>query len=134
MARRPGHPCKSPGCPSIVAAGGGGYCADHARDNTRGRLYDEQRASSAQRGYGRRHQRLRRMFLAANPICVDPENRHRGEVRASTDMDHIIPKSKGGTDKWDNLQALCHSCHSAKTAVQSSRWGKGDRISGGDGP
>lgn len=32
------------------------------------------------------------------------------------EIDHIIPKSQGGKDKYDNLQLLhCH-CHDGKTA------------------
>ena len=30
-------------------------------------------------------------------------------------VDHIIPKSAGGTDHLDNLRTLCVSCHSSKT-------------------
>ena len=31
------------------------------------------------------------------------------------DIDHIIPKWKGGSDHPDNLQALCPCCHRHKT-------------------
>ena len=33
----------------------------------------------------------------------------------ATDADHIVPRAAGGTDDPDNLQALCHRCHLAKT-------------------
>jgi RNA-directed DNA polymerase len=32
------------------------------------------------------------------------------------EIDHIISKSKGGKEKWDNLQALHRHCHDEKTA------------------
>jgi RNA-directed DNA polymerase len=32
------------------------------------------------------------------------------------EVDHIIPKSKGGKDKYDNLQLLHRHCHDVKTA------------------
>lgn len=31
------------------------------------------------------------------------------------DVDHRIPRSRGGTDDFSNLQLLCHGCHSTKT-------------------
>jgi diadenosine tetraphosphate (Ap4A) HIT family hydrolase/5-methylcytosine-specific restriction endonuclease McrA len=35
------------------------------------------------------------------------------DVRA-LEVDHIIPRNKGGTDDPDNLQALCYSCNAMK--------------------
>lgn len=32
----------------------------------------------------------------------------------ATEADHIWPKRHGGTDEFDNLQALCRSCNAAK--------------------
>lgn len=34
-------------------------------------------------------------------------------------VDHIIPKSDGGTDAMGNLRLLCHPCHSRRTARDS---------------
>ncbi|BAQ60480.1 retron-type RNA-directed DNA polymerase [Geminocystis sp. NIES-3708] len=36
------------------------------------------------------------------------------------EIDHIIPKSKGGKDKYDNLQALHRHCHDDKTTRDGS--------------
>jgi predicted kinase len=53
------------------------------------------------------------MYLAEHPLCVECER--IGLVTAATDVDHIVAKRHGGTDDEDNLQALCHACHSRKT-------------------
>ncbi len=29
-------------------------------------------------------------------------------------LDHVIPRSKGGVDSWENLVTACHSCNSKK--------------------
>ena len=31
-------------------------------------------------------------------------------------VDHIMPKADGGTDDTANLEAICRTCHDAKTA------------------
>jgi 5-methylcytosine-specific restriction protein A len=81
---------------------------------------DSKRASSAKRGYGRKWRRLRDSFLADNPLCVHclPD-----KVTQASDVDHIV-RHKGTTDPlfWDvnNLQPLCHVCHSKKTAAENN--------------
>ena len=34
--------------------------------------------------------------------------------RAANTVDHVQPKSKGGTDSWDNLVACCLRCNNSK--------------------
>lgn len=46
-------------------------------------------------------------------------------VVQATDVDHIVPREQGGSDQWSNLQALCHSCHSKKTATEDGGFGRG---------
>lgn len=39
---------------------------------------------------------------------------------AVMEVDHIIPRSQGGSDRYDNLQLLHRHCHDLKTAKDSS--------------
>lgn len=56
---------------------------------------------------------IRAAVLRCNPLCVVCEG--KGRTTAATEVDHIKPLHKGGTDDQDNLQGLCHDCHSDKT-------------------
>lgn len=105
-----------PGCPNLA---GDGYCDDHRDQSPKARA-DRGRGSAASRGYGHRWRKLRKMKLHANPVCEDPFGIHaqRGEVEPAVDVDHIRPRSAGGADSLANLQALCHACHSRKTAKE----------------
>ena len=38
------------------------------------------------------------------------------------DVDHILPRSKGGTDHADNLQLLCSGCNRSKGARTMAEW------------
>ncbi len=77
----------------------------------------DNRPSAAARGYGSAWQRLRLAFLYAHPICQECERAPANHV------DHIVPRERGGSDHDDNLQALCHSCHSALTAKHDGGFG-----------
>lgn len=39
--------------------------------------------------------------------------------RSEFHVDHIIPRSQGGTNHPNNLQALCITCHGKKTALET---------------
>jgi len=79
--------------------------------------YDRMRGSSCARGYDARWQRLRLAFLSAHPLCA--HCMRDGVLRQATEVDHIRRISDGGA-RLDqaNLQALCKSCHSRKTATE----------------
>ena len=54
-----------------------------------------------------------------------------GKITSATELDHIVPYANGGTDDYDNLQAICHDCHADKTAREN---GKRRRVAiGADG-
>lgn len=45
----------------------------------------------------------------------------QGIVTPATDVDHVTPLRRGGTNDPANLQALCHPCHSRKTCAETFR-------------
>ena len=67
---------------------------------------------------------LRKAFLQRNPLCVDCQK--IGRVKAATHVDHV--KSAAEHPElawtWSNLQGLCHSHHSAKTAQVDRAFGR----------
>lgn len=83
----------------------------------RKKAYEKSRLSSSQRGYGSHWRKLRKMVLAAQPICSVGTC-----FQPAIEVDHIIPKARGGDDSFSNLQGLCKSCHSRKTAKEDGRW------------
>lgn len=76
----------------------------------------DNRLSASKRGYGRVWQRLRLMVLHRDPFCRDYFG--IGCHDPSTQVDHIIPRSRGGDDTMENLQGLCAACHSRKTVAE----------------
>lgn len=79
----------------------------------------EKRPTAAQRGYNSREwYALRKQVLVRDAwqccscgrICVD---------KREAQVDHIIPKSRGGLDELSNLQTLCIKCHGRKTVAES---------------
>lgn len=54
------------------------------------------------------------MFLRSHPLCADCER--QGRVTPATDVHHLVARRAGGGDEESNLEALCHSCHSKRTA------------------
>jgi 5-methylcytosine-specific restriction enzyme A len=113
------RPCSQPGCPGIAVQGG--RCAQHQRAVAQ--RYDVRRGTPSERGYDYEWRKLRSHVLAGQPCCVDPFGVHRYPVLA-TDVDHIISLRRGGDHSIDNLQPLCHACHSRKTATHDGGWGR----------
>jgi 5-methylcytosine-specific restriction protein A len=72
------------------------------------------KTSSSARGYGSAWQRLRAQVLGDEPLCRMCNK--AGRLRLARELDHIKPKSHGGTDERANLQPLCVECHTLKTA------------------
>src|SRR5579859_4625807 len=66
---------------------------------------------------------MRRMILNRVPMCVECIRDHR--LSASTHVDHKISRQQRPDLALDpdNLQGLCASCHSRKTAASDGGFG-----------
>lgn len=106
--------CTTPFCPELVDRGG--RCANHTR-----RLPDD-RPTAWRRGYGRGWKALRAYVLSIEPTCRTC--RADGRVTPATDVDHVVPLARGGSNDIGNLQPLCHACHSRKTAREDGGFGR----------
>ena len=134
------RPCARPHCDQLVESG---YCPAHRRDR------EQQRGTSAERGYGARWRRLRGWFLhrlnhlavedgsSVGAICggrlpgapVTDHSRCLAEGRSNNrdlEVDHIQPHKGDRRLLLDplNLQVLCASCHAAKTATNDGGFGR----------
>ena len=59
----------------------------------------------------------REFVLARDKMCQAD-----GCDQPAKDVDHIVPRSRGGEDRMSNLQGLCHAHHSQKTPREDGRW------------
>lgn len=86
-----------------------GYCKAHAMQRNRETHTNRHIYNS------KRWRILRKKILFESPICQNCDQ------QLATDVDHIKPIEQGGA-AWSkqNLQALCHQCHSTKTKQDMS--------------
>lgn len=110
MARRALKQCSAPGCFNLIRGGEGGRCPDHLEAGVN-------RDPEIERLYHRiGWYRMRRAHLDLHPWCEDCVK--VGEYRIAREVDHIVPHN-GDLDLFfddKNLQSLCKSHHSSKTA------------------
>jgi 5-methylcytosine-specific restriction protein A len=87
-----------------------------------------ERFSAHARGYNREWRKVSRAFLQAHPLCTgfDSLCEERGKRTPSTEVDHVVPHRGNMRLFWDqdNWQALCHTCHSRKTALEDGGFGR----------
>jgi 5-methylcytosine-specific restriction endonuclease McrA len=46
-----------------------------------------------------------------------------GNEQRSFELDHIVPRSRGGSDRVSNLALSCHECNAAKGNKTAAEWG-----------
>ena len=60
-----------------------------------------------------------RLYGEQEGVCVGCETHFPFRVM---DVDHILPRSRGGTDHPDNLQLLCSGCNRSKGGKTMAEW------------
>jgi 5-methylcytosine-specific restriction enzyme A len=112
MPSRARRPCTASGCPDF--AGKSGRCDRH--EIPRPRPKPQPRPSSTALGYDYQWRKKSEAYRRAHPVCEVP-----GCGRPSEHTDHV----DGDNTNWEphNLQALCRSHHSQKTALHDGGFG-----------
>ena len=77
------------------------------------------RTSRHTRGYGTAWDKLR-VFVLRRDKGLCQTCLPNGRTELASQVDHIKPKAKGGTDDMSNLAAICGDCHRAKTQRESA--------------
>ena len=122
MPTKPLTPCATPGCPAVSK---GRFCDKHTKQykKSESKHYEAHRPSRVKRGYGEHWQKLRKMILYEDPLCVRCAG--VGRYVAATQVDHIDGNAMNNAR--ENLQALCASCHSRKTMREQGGYGNPKR-------
>lgn len=109
------RPCRVPMCPGKTNDNHG-YCSAHALlaigwNNPR-------RGTAEQRGYGWEWRKLAQSILQRDRYMCQCE-KCGGKHFPASEVDHILPKSLGGTDDPGNLRAINRDCHKSKTQCEA---------------
>lgn len=75
--------------------------------------------SRHERGYGNAWDKTRLRILERDNYICQPCLRDKGIIHPANQVDHRIPKAKGGTDDDENLQSINDQCHKIKTAIEN---------------
>lgn len=112
MPTRAPRRCTSAGCP--LQAVHDGRCGHHPHPPRRST--QAPRPSSYQQGYDAAWVKISKRIRLQRPVCETPTC-----GAPSEHVDHIDGDNTNH-EEW-NLQALCHSCHSRKTARHDGGFG-----------
>lgn len=111
--RRPKSICKHAGCGALIDTPG--TCDKHKKDRTG--WYQTSTKTASERGYDASWRRVRKLVLARDcGLCQTCKR--AGVLTVTNIVDHVKPKSQGGTNDPSNLEAICHGHHVIKTASE----------------
>ena len=119
MSWRPKQPCTWPGCGQLTDHG---RCEQHRRQFER---EQQRRDNDETREFynSRPWRQCSKQHLQDEPLCRICQA--EGRLEAAVMTDHIVPIKDGGDRRNSrNLQSLCASCHSRKSAGEGSRFGR----------
>jgi len=119
--------CREPGCVAY-ATHGSAYCSQHAAAHGRAFRSAEHRKEAARLYRTGQWQALRRQQLTMKPLCA--ECLRAGKYTLASEVDHVIPHRNDLQLFFDpaNLQSLCRSCHSSKTAREDGGFGRVNHV------
>lgn len=118
MPTKPKTPCGYPGCPELIHHK---YCEKHQKvTNAQYERYE--RDPLTRKHYGREWKRIRDRYIKSHPLCN--ECLKNNLFIAATEVHHILPLRRGGTNDFNNLMSLCKPCHSSISARDGDRWGR----------
>lgn len=104
---------------------GGARCPKHMEQHVAvGTTRNKKEHHAVRAGFKRVDwERVRAEWLRCFPNCV--ECQARNVLTKATDVDHIHPHNGDPVLFFDrdNLQSLCHACHSRKTAAEDGGFG-----------
>ena len=122
MPKKAKRPCRYRGCPELTDLPSG-YCVEHDKQKTlewqRKLRENYVRPEGYNKRYGRQWQKIRNAFITLNPLCE--MCKRQGRYTLAEEIHHIKPLSQGGTNEFENLMALCKSCHSKITFEENYR-------------
>lgn len=111
MPMKPPRPCTKPGCAAYSVKQG--RCADHPRPQ-----WVKNNPNSGK--YGWAWSKKRDKILKRDGYLCQPCYRQHKFTEAK-EVDHVVPKAAGGSERDSNLEAICHTCHKIKTRDEAQR-------------
>lgn len=117
MSPRAPKACGRTGCEARVTART--YCPAHQAEHTA--------RSTWGRGSTRSSRAMRATVLRLHPHCY---LRFEGCTITSTEDDHVVPLSQGGTDHISNHNGACHHCHDIKSRREATDARRAHRAEG----
>lgn len=116
--------CTHVGCGALIPSKGPSKCEQHRVQAAQ--QYELSRGTRQSRGYDKDWDHIRESVLKRDEYLCQGECKKEGIYIPAKHVDHIIPfKGKDDPRRLDlsNLQALCVSCHSRKTAREDGGFG-----------